>query len=553
MKKHYLSLLLLFGLLTPTFALTDICGISVAPDSQVAAFKNGDDVTVYIEYSTDEAAGVRIFARPFSNGSLSPGYAASGSPLYTGSGTAVSSFTFPSGSVLVDEIRIEVVKSDNSSVLRRTWVPVHFSFGSVGVNHFSYSDDPEISSFLLGENFTTSFQYDIGYPGGVRIFVRPYTNGGLTPGYSASGSGVYSGTGNVNANFTINSGKNVHVDELRVRITNDNQTVTVDEFFIPVNLYFSTVKITGIVPQVGNFPYSNESRTMTFDYSTTEAAGVRIFPRPWTNGGLTPNYSASGSGVYTGSGSTSSNFTITAGNQRVDHVRFRATNSDQSEVLLEMLFPVEYTFGNFLVENIILCPDSPARLENGSMVNVHYDYYNDEGMDTRIFVRPFTNGSLSPGYGASGSGLYATGAGTNEDDFTIFTPNNVVVDQLRFQVTNADQSQTLAEYFVPVHYVFGTVTVPTFNPEEGVQEVVVFPNPAADEALVSFSLTEEQDVKLCVTDLSGKLVRNAGIRHIQADAKEQWTVPVQTLQAGTYMVMLEGESFRSVKKLVVSK
>ncbi|MEZ4891779.1 MAG: T9SS type A sorting domain-containing protein [Saprospiraceae bacterium] len=97
------------------------------------------------------------------------------------------------------------------------------------------------------------------------------------------------------------------------------------------------------------------------------------------------------------------------------------------------------------------------------------------------------------------------------------------------------------------------MTVPTFNPEEGVQEVVVFPNPAADEALVSFSLTEEQDVKLFVTDLSGKLVRNAGIRHIQADAKEQWTVPVQTLQAGTYMVMLEGESFRSVKKLVVSK
>ncbi|MEZ4891778.1 MAG: hypothetical protein R2778_02040 [Saprospiraceae bacterium] len=90
-------------------------------------------------------------------------------------------------------------------------------------------------------------------------------------------------------------------------------------------------------------------------------------------------------------------------------------------MLLEMLLPVEYT-GNFLVENIILCPDSPARLENGSMVNVHYDYYNDEGMDTRIFVRPFTNGSLSPGYGASGSGLYATGAGTNERmTFTIFT------------------------------------------------------------------------------------------------------------------------------------
>ncbi|HAD12736.1 MAG TPA: T9SS C-terminal target domain-containing protein, partial [Saprospirales bacterium] len=101
----------------------------------------------------------------------------------------------------------------------------------------------------------------------------------------------------------INTGKNVHVDALRVKIVSADQTVDIDEFFIPVNVYYSTVKITDIVPQSGNFPFNNEDRSVSFQYSTTESSGIRIFPRPWTNGALTPNYGASGSGLYTGSGS----------------------------------------------------------------------------------------------------------------------------------------------------------------------------------------------------------------------------------------------------------
>ncbi|MCB0523242.1 MAG: T9SS C-terminal target domain-containing protein, partial [Saprospiraceae bacterium] len=91
MKKNLLSLLFLLSLVAPGFAITDVCSITVSPDSKVAAFANGEDVTVYLSYTTDQPAGVRIYVRPYSNGSLSPNYTADASPIYYGSGVANSS------------------------------------------------------------------------------------------------------------------------------------------------------------------------------------------------------------------------------------------------------------------------------------------------------------------------------------------------------------------------------------------------------------------------------------------------------------------------------
>ena len=552
MNKNLLIFLLLLGLSAPAFAVTDICQIKVNPDSKAADYAHGEDVTVTMGYITDEPAGVRIFARPFTNGSLSPGYSASGSPLHMGSGTATSSFTINSGVVIVDEIRIEVYASDNSTLLRRMWVPVRFRFGNVGVNNFSFSAQPGLSSFLLGENFTTTFNYNISYPGGVRVFIRPFTNGSLTPGYGASGSGIYTGSGSVNSNFTITSGKNVHVDALRVKVVNADQSVDIDEFYIPVNLYFSTVKITDISPETGNFPLNNENREVKYNYATTENAGVRIFPRPWTNGDLTPNYAASGSGLYTGSGASSGTYTITTTNQRVDHTRFRVANSDQSEILLELFSPVEYCFGDYNIESIELCPADPVRLENGERVKINYGYFNDEGQNTRIFVRPFSNGALSPGYAASGSPLYGTGSGTANDFFTI-NSGDVVVDQLRFQVTTGDQTGQFAEYFIPVQYVFGNASVPVSSPSDVVEDISVSPNPTIDDATLSILLKENQKVQVSVTDLAGKLILSLGTRDVIAQTQEQWKIPGNTLPNGTYVVLVEGEGFKSARKYVLVK
>lgn len=553
MKKLLFTTLLLGSLFTRLLAVTDICDISIGPDSKVANYAHNQNVTVTMGYSTDEATGVRIFARPFSGGSLSPGYSGSGSGLYLGSGTASSSFTIMSGNVLVDEIRIEVYASDNSTLLRRMWIPVRFRFGNVGVNNFNFASNPTLSSLLLGENFSCTFHYNISYPGGVRIFVRPFTNGGLSPGYSGSGSGIYSGNGTDGGGaFTINSGKNVLVDAIRVKIVSADQSVDIDEFFIPVKVYFSTVKITEIIPQTGNFPFNNEDRQLSFAYSTTEPAGIRVFPRPWTNGALTPNYAASGSPLYSGMGNGGSTFTITAGNQRVDHVRFNVTNATQSETLLEFWSPVDYTFGNFLIAEIQLCPPAPARLENGEPVKIHYGYYNDEGQNTRIFVRPFTNGSLSPGYAASGSGDYPVGGGVNQDFFTI-TSGDVKVDQLRFQITNANQTAILAEYFIPVNYVFGNPTSAISELEERSADVSIFPNPSFDQARISVTLKERSPLQVTVTDLTGKVVASLENRLASADVTEFYSINTSVLSAGIYLVIASGDNFKETCKLVVMK
>ncbi len=552
MKKLFFTSLLFCAFFSRLFALTDICDVSVGPDSRAASFANGDHVTVTMGFTTDEAAGVRIFARPYTAGNLTPGYGGNPSPLYTGSGTATVWFTVLSGNAVVDEIRIEVFAADNVTLLRRFWIKGRFRFGDAGANSFTHSADPALASLLLGDNITTSFQYNVSYPGGVRIFIRPFTNGALTPGYSASGSGVYTGLGSSSSTFSINSGKNVHVDALRVKIVDATQSVDVDEFFVPVNWYFSTVAITDIVPQVGNFPYNNDDRQMDFNYSTTEAGGVRIFPRPWTNGALTPNYAASGSPIYNAFGSASSTFTITASDQRVDHVRFNVTNADQTETLLQLWSPVEYTFGNFLVENIQRCPAAPVRLEHGERVNIHWDYYNDEGQDTRVFVRPFTNGSLSPGYGASGSPLYPVGGGNGNDFFTI-NAGDVLVDQLRFQVTDANQSAILAEYFIPVHYEFGNPTSPVVEQANVLATMSVFPNPVVEQANVSITLKERSKVQVYVLDLAGQLVSRLAERVVTADTPEIFQLNATGLSNGTYFVIAEGEHFRETQKLVLAR
>ena len=552
MKKNLLSLLFLLSLVAPGFAITDVCSITVSPDSKVAAFANGEDVTVYLSYTTDQPAGVRIYVRPYSNGSLSPNYTADASPIYYGSGVANSSFTISSGDVMVDEIRVEVYKSDNSTLLRRLWIPVQHHFGQNGVHNFTYSHSPNLSSFLLNEKFTTYFKYNINYPGGARIYVRPYTNGALTPDYYGSGSAVFSGSGSASAYIYIQSGKNVHVDELRVRIVSPDQSVIIDEFFVPVNLYYSTIKITGIHGQAGNYVSVNTDRTISYNYSTTEPEGVRIYPRPFTNGALTPDYAVSGSPMLTGSGSSSNTVTVKSYNKKIDHMRFVAKDEATDEVLLEMYHPIEYTFGNFLIDNIQLCPSPNVRMLNGPKVNINYDFKNNANMSARVFVTPFTNGSPTSGAVTSISPLHNVGSGSESAYFSI-NIGNAIVDQLRFRVTNGDQSQLIADYFIPVHYVFGDATTPVIEVKDIVSDIQIFPNPTVNDANLEVQVKEDQTVQVMVLDLSGRVLLDLGTRDLNADSPEQWQIPTASLANGSYLVRVEGNAFKTVKKLVVLK
>jgi hypothetical protein len=106
------------------------------------------------------------------------------------------------------------------------------------------------------------------------------------------------------------------------------------------------------------------------------------------------------------------------------------------------------------ITNIELSPPSPAQLGYGDHVDITYDYTTDDPGGVRIFVRPYTDGSLTPDYGATGSPLHPAYAGSGSA-YVFADSGPVEVDQLRFRMTNADQSVTHLEFFIDVSYGYG--------------------------------------------------------------------------------------------------
>lgn len=115
----------------------------------------------------------------------------------------------------------------------------------------SITDISPDSPAALNFNDQVDIQFDFRFrvPNGVRIFIRPFTSGNLTPNYAASGSPVYNGSGRGSANFTIRSG-NATVDQLRIQVLSVAQNDLLFEFFVPVEFTFSTQTLTLVQPQL---------------------------------------------------------------------------------------------------------------------------------------------------------------------------------------------------------------------------------------------------------------------------------------------------------------
>ena len=80
-----------------------------------------------------------------------------------------------------------------------------------------------------------------------------------------------------------------------VRAAPESQETDPNVVAAPGDHLVTNIDLTPDTPNILRF---NESVNITFDYSTTEPSGVRIFARPFTNGALTPNYAAAGSPIY---------------------------------------------------------------------------------------------------------------------------------------------------------------------------------------------------------------------------------------------------------------
>ena len=108
-----------------------------------------------------------------------------------------------------------------------------------------------------------------------------------------------------------------------------------------------------------------------------------------------------------------------------------------------------------VISNIQVNPTTVAAMQWNQDVTISFNYKASTVGGIRIFARPMSGGSLASSYAASGSPLYAVGSGVGTQSFTI-TSGSVVVDKIRFQVYNDNQSQLLLQFYVPVKFVFGS-------------------------------------------------------------------------------------------------
>ncbi|MEM9267584.1 MAG: PEP-CTERM sorting domain-containing protein [Pseudomonadota bacterium] len=127
------SIALAFALSVSALASTaaTVSNVTTNPASP-AALDFGDFVDVSFDYDMMGLSG-QIFARPFSNGAITPNFSASGSPLFTGTGSQTVFFTIrDQGQVFqrVDKIRFLILGTDRTTVLSEQFFDVDFSFGT---------------------------------------------------------------------------------------------------------------------------------------------------------------------------------------------------------------------------------------------------------------------------------------------------------------------------------------------------------------------------------------------------------------------------------------
>ena len=86
-----------------------------------------------------------------------------------------------------------------------------------------------------------TYNYQIAHSDGARIWVQPYTNGSKTPGFLYSKSGVFTGSGSRSVIISVEKGGNddMHVDQLRIIVTDPDQNVDLLERFVDVDFTFS--------------------------------------------------------------------------------------------------------------------------------------------------------------------------------------------------------------------------------------------------------------------------------------------------------------------------
>ncbi len=556
MTMRRISLALAYPLLLlPAAADADYLGGIRYSQHNPGSLPHGEYVDVTIDYKVDEAAGGVIFARPYTNGAPTPSYAATGGDVVPmGTGTVVQSFTITSGEHVVDHVRVYLRSPDLSEVWLETFLPVDFEYGPSAVMHMDFSHS-RYSVLKHGQHFSVTFDYHAADPLGCRVYVRPYTNGALTPGYSASGSALLPQAGTTTQWFTFAG--DADVTHLHYSV-NDHEGVTIFERDIPYPLHWRSLGIYDIgfdrAPETSL--HNSQWLTTTFTLDHDVAGGVRVWARPMIDGNYPPQFSWQPSGIESAGVHAVSRFCgIQTGEQDINGVEIQVASAATTEILLETLIPVDLHWAPHAIQGLVWSPAAPAMLSNGERLYMNFDYLTSNDGNVRIFVRPALDYDLLYGISSAGSPAYAPPSGEGSFWLT-FASGDHVADSMRFLMTNNDQSQDLLTHFYHGHWAWGTSAVITPVPEAGVVTAAelgaAYPNPFNPAATIPVTLANETEVRLAVFDMRGRLVQTlvdgtlaAGHHEIRFDGRG--------LPSGTYLCRLDAPGGVQTRRLTLVK
>lgn len=538
--KPLILLIALAALASPQLATADYLGGITFDHAMGSYLPYSEYVTVTINYKIDEASGGRIYILPYTNGSPTPGYGVSGSAIYgPGTGTVTPVMHVFSGSAVIDHVRVRLVSPDQSEVWLEFFVPVSFAYGPNGAynvmpNHSEYSRLP------YGENLSMTIDYDCTDAAGCFVFARPYTNGHLTPGYSASGSALLPQSGSTSQFFTFTG--DADVDQIRVYIKDHNNDATLFECFYPFDVHWRSIGVYDISFNWERFSslHNTQNLVATFTLDHPEANGLYAWMWCTTGGSYSPGGVYQGSILEPAGAHVITRYSrVDTGETDVDGVQFSV--GQPGDHYLEFNVPVNYHYAPHAIQNHTFTPAAPAALTNGEHLDMQFDYVTSSADPVLIFARPAYEENPLFGISSAGSPHYSPPSGSGTFWLT-FNSGDYISNSMRFQMVNLDQTVVLLERFVHGWWVWGGSAYITPAPESIPVATAalkpVYPNPFNPAATIPVSLGSDQDVRLSVYDLKGRLVRvlhdgalTAGNHAFSFDGRE--------LASGTYFCRLE--------------
>jgi hypothetical protein len=541
-------------LLVAASASADYLGGITFSQPSPGTLPNDLNVGVSIDYKVDAAGGGVIFARPYTNGALTPGYAASGGDVVpTGTGTATQTFRIASGEHVVDQVRVYLKSPDLSETWLEIFVPVAFAYGPSAVFNLAFVRNQH-SVLKHGQPFNLTFDYQASDALGCRIYARPYTNGAITPGYSASGSELLPQAGTTTQWFSF--ANDADVTHIHFTMYDHNNTLIFERDIA----YPAHWRSVGLYDISFNWPletslHNSQNLTATFTLDHDVPGGLRVWTRCTTDGVYTIGGVCQPSGLEpTGVHILSRTCRVDTDERDVDGIQFQVATA--AGTILEFIVPVDLHWAPHAVQNPVFTPAAPAILSNGEFLGAAFDYATSTTGDVRLFALPALNYVLLPGSPTYTTTIYPAPSGS-ASCFCAFNSGNHVADSMRFRMVTSDWTQVLLTHFYHGQWAWGSSAVITPVPEASVvvaaaQLGASYPNPFNPVATVPVILAQDAAVRLAVFDLRGRLVQTLVDGALSAGRHE---IPFDGvgLASGTYVYRLEGPGGVQTRRMTLVK